>query len=186
MTVRIVSIVGARPQFVKLAPMCRAVAEHNARAAGVRVEHVIVHTGQHYDPELSEVFFEELEIPRADVNLGIGSGPHGQQVGRMLEQFESVLLASRPDAVIVYGDTNSTIAGALRAACADERQLVIEPRVPRELPAPVAAGQPVGDLIVRHGDRELGRVALLSDAGVDEAGWLAWLWPSSRAAQAAH
>jgi UDP-GlcNAc3NAcA epimerase len=115
-TVRIVSIVGARPQFVKLAPMCRAVAAHNAKGEGTPVEHVIVHTGQHYDPELSDVFFEELEIPRADYNLGVGSGPHGRQVGRMLETFESLLLESRPDAVVVYGDTNSTIAGALVAA----------------------------------------------------------------------
>ena len=81
-----------------------------------RIEHVIVHTGQHYDPELSEVFFEELEIPRADLNLGVGSGPHGKQTGRMLEQFEQFVLESRPDALIVYGDTNSTIAGALVGA----------------------------------------------------------------------
>lgn len=111
---RIVSIVGARPQFVKLAPICRAVAAHN-RAGGTHVEHLIVHTGQHYDPELSDIFFDELEIPRADINLGVGSGPHGQQTGRMLEQFEKFLLEVKPDAVIVYGDTNSTIAGALVA-----------------------------------------------------------------------
>ena len=116
MATRIVSIVGARPQFVKLAPMCRAVAAHNAKGDGTPVEHVIVHTGQHYDPELSEVFFDELEIPRPDFNLGVGSGPHGRQVGRMLEHFERLLLESRPDAVLVYGDTNSTIAGALVAA----------------------------------------------------------------------
>lgn len=112
---RIVSIVGARPQFVKLAPVCRAVEAHN-RAGGVSVTHVIVHTGQHYDPELSDIFFDELEIPKPDINLGVGSGPHGQQTGRMLEHFERFLLESKPDAVIVYGDTNSTIAGALVAA----------------------------------------------------------------------
>jgi UDP-GlcNAc3NAcA epimerase len=111
---RIVSIVGARPQFVKLAPVCRAVDAHN-RAGGVPIRHVIVHTGQHYDPELSDIFFDELEIPKADINLGVGSGPHGQQTGRMLEHFERFLLESKPDAVIVYGDTNSTIAGALVA-----------------------------------------------------------------------
>jgi UDP-GlcNAc3NAcA epimerase len=111
---RIVSIVGARPQFVKLAPICRAVEAHN-RAGGVQIAHVIVHTGQHYDPELSDIFFDELEIPKADINLGVGSGPHGQQTGRMLEAFERFLLESKPDAVIVYGDTNSTIAGALVA-----------------------------------------------------------------------
>lgn len=111
---RIVSIVGARPQFVKLAPICRAVEAHN-RAGGVAIQHLIVHTGQHYDAELSDIFFEELEIPRPDINLGVGSGPHGQQTGRMLEHFEKFLLDSKPDAVLVYGDTNSTIAGALVA-----------------------------------------------------------------------
>jgi UDP-GlcNAc3NAcA epimerase len=113
--IRLVSIVGARPQFVKLAPVCRAVDGHN-RAGRSPIEHVIVHTGQHYDPELSEVFFEELEIPRADVNLAVGSGAHGRQTGRMLEHFENYVLESRPDALIVYGDTNSTIAGALVGA----------------------------------------------------------------------
>jgi UDP-GlcNAc3NAcA epimerase len=112
---RIASIVGARPQFVKLAPVCRAIAAHNA-AGGEPIRHEIVHTGQHYDPLLSEVFFTELEIPQADVNLGVGSGSHGQQTGRMLEQFESFLLRDKPAAVFVYGDTNSTIAGALVAA----------------------------------------------------------------------
>ncbi len=112
---RIASIVGARPQFVKLAPVCRAIAAHNASGSG-NIHHKIVHTGQHYDPLLSEVFFTELEIPPADVNLGVGSGSHGQQTGRMLEQFEHFLLEDKPDAVFVYGDTNSTIAGALAAA----------------------------------------------------------------------
>lgn len=112
---RVVSIVGARPQFVKLAPVCRAVDAYN-RNASACLEHLIVHTGQHYDAELSDIFFEELEIPRPDINLGVGSGPHGQQTGRMLELFERYLLDLRPDAVIVYGDTNSTIAGALVAA----------------------------------------------------------------------
>ena len=111
---RIASIVGARPQFVKLAPVCRAISAHNA-AGGASIQHVIVHTGQHYDTELSDIFFEELEIPRPDINLGVGSGPHGQQTGRMLELFERFLLDQKPDAVIVYGDTNSTIAGALVA-----------------------------------------------------------------------
>jgi UDP-GlcNAc3NAcA epimerase len=111
---RIASIVGARPQFVKLAPVCRAIDAHNA-AGGTPIKHFIVHTGQHYDAELSDIFFDELEIPRPDVNLGVGSGPHGQQTGRMLEHFERFLLETQPDAVIVYGDTNSTIAGALVA-----------------------------------------------------------------------
>ena len=109
---RIVSIVGARPQFVKLAPVCRALARHNANG-GPQIEDLIVHTGQHYDPGMSDVFFEELDIPRAGVDLGVGSGTHGAQTARMLEGIERLLLERRPDAVVVYGDTNSTVAGAL-------------------------------------------------------------------------
>jgi len=106
--VKIVSVVGARPQFVKLAPIHKA-----ARAAGV--EHVIVHTGQHYDPMLSDVFFEDLGIGSPDVHLGIGSGSHGVQTGAMLAALDSVFDAHRPDWVLVYGDTNSTVAAALSA-----------------------------------------------------------------------
>ncbi|MGH8289036.1 MAG: non-hydrolyzing UDP-N-acetylglucosamine 2-epimerase [Steroidobacteraceae bacterium] len=109
---RVVEVVGARPQFVKLASLSRAFA---AEARG-RVEEIIVHTGQHYDPELSDVFFDELEIPRASVNLEVGSGPHGRQTGAMLERLEAYLVERRPDAVVVFGDTNSTVAGALAAA----------------------------------------------------------------------
>jgi UDP-N-acetylglucosamine 2-epimerase (non-hydrolysing) len=106
--VRIVSIVGARPQFVKLAPVAAA-----ASAAGV--EHVIVHTGQHYDPMLSDVFFRDLGIPDADVHLGVGSGSHGVQTGAILAAMDDVLETAAPDWVLVYGDTNSTLAGALGA-----------------------------------------------------------------------
>jgi UDP-N-acetylglucosamine 2-epimerase (non-hydrolysing) len=106
--VRILSVVGARPQFVKLAPVGAAVA-----AAGH--EHVIVHTGQHYDEELSGVFFEGLGIPAPDVRLGVGSGSHGAQTGAMLAALDPILLEHAPDWVLVYGDTNSTIAGALAA-----------------------------------------------------------------------
>lgn len=111
----IVSIVGARPQFVKLAPVCRALARHNANG-GPKIEDLIVHTGQHYDPGMSDVFFSELEIPRASVDLGVGSGAHGAQTARMLEGIEKLLIERRPDVVVVYGDTNSTVAGALAAA----------------------------------------------------------------------
>lgn len=111
---RLISVVGARPQFVKIAPVCRAIAAHNAR--GDRpIEDLIVHTGQHYDPGMSDVFFDELQIPRATFHLGVGSGSHGVQTARMLEGIEALLLEHRPDAVVVYGDTNSTIAGALAA-----------------------------------------------------------------------
>ncbi|GAB6857063.1 non-hydrolyzing UDP-N-acetylglucosamine 2-epimerase [Microbacterium xylanilyticum] len=105
---KIVSVVGARPQFVKLAPIHRA-----AVAAGV--EHVIVHTGQHYDPMLSDVFFEDLGIGAPDVHLGVGSGSHGVQTGAMLAALDGVLDEHRPDWVLVYGDTNSTVAAALSA-----------------------------------------------------------------------
>lgn len=105
---KIVSVVGARPQFVKLAPIHKA-----AIAAGV--EHVIVHTGQHYDPMLSDVFFEDLGIGAPDVHLGVGSGSHGVQTGAMLAGLDAVFDEHRPDWVLVYGDTNSTVAAALSA-----------------------------------------------------------------------
>lgn len=110
MTLKTVSVVGARPQFVKAATVSRAI----RRAPGMR--EVLVHTGQHYDRNLSAIFFRELGIPRPDRNLGIGSGAHGSQTGRMLEALERVISKERPDWVLVYGDTNSTLAGALAAA----------------------------------------------------------------------
>ena len=105
---KIVSVVGARPQFVKLAPVA-----HAAAAAGV--EHAIVHTGQHYDPMLSDVFFQDLDIPAPDVHLGVGSGTHGVQTGAMLGALDDVLTELAPDWVLVYGDTNSTLAATLSA-----------------------------------------------------------------------
>lgn len=104
---RVLSIVGARPQFVKLAPV--------AAAAGDRVEHLIAHTGQHYDVTMSDAFFTDLGIPAPDVNLGVGSGSHGAQTAAMLEGLERVVEETRPDWVLVYGDTNSTLAGTLAA-----------------------------------------------------------------------
>jgi len=114
-TVSIVTIVGARPQFVKAAAVSRAIADWNAAGQGPRVEERIVHTGQHYDENMSKVFFDELHIPRPAVNLEVGSGGHGAQTGAMLDRIEQVLLENPPDWVLIYGDTNSTLAGALAA-----------------------------------------------------------------------
>ncbi len=107
---RILSVIGARPQIIKAAALSRAV----ARSEG-RIAHTILHTGQHYDAGMSEVFFTELGIPPADINLGVGSGSHGRQTARMMEAIEEVLLRKEHDVVVLYGDTNSTLAGALAA-----------------------------------------------------------------------
>lgn len=110
---KVLSVVGARPQFVKLAPVAQALARAGERDGGV--EHVIVHTGQHYDAAMSDVFFEDLRIPAPDVHLGVGSGSHGVQTGAMLAGLDPVLDEHRPDWVLVYGDTNSTLAAAVSA-----------------------------------------------------------------------
>ena len=104
---KIVTVVGARPQFIKASPVTNALQG--------KVEEIVVHTGQHYDEAMSSIFFSELGMPTPRYNLGIGSGHHGQQTGRMLEAIEAVLLKERPALVLVYGDTNSTLAGALAA-----------------------------------------------------------------------
>ena len=106
---KICTIIGARPQFIKAAPVSRAIAEHNHLAE------IIIHTGQHFDADMSDVFFKELNIPKPDYNLGINSSSHGAMTGRMLEKIEEILIKENPDYVLVYGDTNSTLAGALAA-----------------------------------------------------------------------
>ena len=109
-TRKLITVVGARPQFIKASALSRALRGHS------RIEERLVHTGQHYDADMSAVFFEELDIPEPARHLGVSGGTHGEQTGRMLEQVERVLLEEKPAGVLVYGDTNSTLAGALAAA----------------------------------------------------------------------
>lgn len=114
---KILTIVGARPQFIKAAMVSKAIVEHNANKHGTEhhIHECIVHTGQHYDKNMSQVFFDELGIPKPVHNLHVGSGRHGETTGKMLQGIEKVLLQEAPDQVMVYGDTNSTLAGALAA-----------------------------------------------------------------------
>lgn len=107
---KILTVVGARPQFIKAATVSRSIADRTD------LSEVIVHTGQHFDSDMSDIFFEELDIPKPDYQLAIGGGNHGQMTGRQLEAIEKVLIKEKPDYVLVYGDTNSTLAGALAAA----------------------------------------------------------------------
>lgn len=106
---KIVTIVGARPQFIKAAAISRAISKHS------NIREVIVHTGQHYDANMSDIFFEQMVIPKPNYHLGVGGGTHGAMTGKQLEKIEEVLLVELPDWVLVYGDTNSTLAGALAA-----------------------------------------------------------------------
>ncbi|HOO57038.1 MAG TPA: UDP-N-acetylglucosamine 2-epimerase (non-hydrolyzing) [bacterium] len=107
---KILNVVGARPNFMKIGPLCRA---FESRAG---IESLLVHTGQHYDQNMSRIFFDDLELPRPDMNLGVGSGTHGVQTARVMESFEKVLMENRPDLVIVVGDVNSTLACSLSAS----------------------------------------------------------------------
>lgn len=114
-TCRLLHVVGARPNYMKIAPIMAAVERHGARGGTPVFEQLLVHTGQHYDRALSDLFFEELGLPRPDVNLEVGSGTHARQTARIMEAFEPVLEEYRPDLVIVVGDVNSTLACALDA-----------------------------------------------------------------------
>jgi UDP-GlcNAc3NAcA epimerase len=109
---KIITVIGARPQIIKAAAISRAIKNNFSD----KILEVIVHTGQHYDENMSQIFFEELEIPFPNYNLNVGSGSHGEQTAKMLEGLENIYVQEKPDAVIVYGDTNSTIAAALAAA----------------------------------------------------------------------
>jgi len=113
---RVATIVGARPQFIKAAVISRAIASWNASRPGRVVEDILIHTGQHYDPDMSRVFFDQLDLPAPRVHLGVGPAPAGRQTAAMLDRLDSVLRDLKPDVVLVHGDTNSTLAGALAAA----------------------------------------------------------------------
>ena len=108
---KIVSIVGARPQFIKAGPVSNAIAIHNGSTDSRwrTIDEVVIHTGQHYDREMSAVFFETLGLTVPKYNLGVGSGSHGTQIAKMIEALEGVLLKEAPDIIVVYGDTNSAI-----------------------------------------------------------------------------
>lgn len=113
---KIISVVGARPNFMKIAPFIRAITNYNKeKNTQNQVQHILVHTGQHYDDRMSKTFFEELQIPDADINLGVGSGTHAEQVGQTMIEFEKVLRSEKPDWVVVVGDVNATLACSVTA-----------------------------------------------------------------------
>ena len=117
---KILTIIGARPQIIKAAAISRAIknsfSEKSLNVICLANAKVIVHTGQHYDENMSEVFFEELQIPSPNYNMNIGSGKHGQQTAKMIEGIEKILLDEKPDVLLIYGDTNSTLAGSVAAS----------------------------------------------------------------------
>jgi UDP-N-acetylglucosamine 2-epimerase (non-hydrolysing) len=121
---KVVLVCGARPNFMKIAPLLRAIAKHNRlnksnKPSKLPITPLLVHTGQHYDYEMSQVFFQDLELPKPDVYLGVGSGTHAEQTGKVMIELEKVLLQGKPDLVVVVGDVNSTLAAALAAVKLD-------------------------------------------------------------------
>ena len=112
---KLLTVLGARPQFIKAAALSRAISEKNS-SSNLFIEEIIVHTGQHYDPKMSEIFFQELDIPFPDHNLEISNLSHGAMTGRMIEGIEKLIIKHNPDYVVLYGDTNSTLAGPIAAS----------------------------------------------------------------------
>ena len=112
---KIISVVGARPNFIKIAPFIHEIKKYNKKNPLKAIEHLLIHTGQHYDDKMSKVFFDSLNIPRADIHLKIGSGSHSEQVGNTMISFEKVLLKEKPDWVVVVGDINATLACSITA-----------------------------------------------------------------------
>jgi UDP-N-acetylglucosamine 2-epimerase (non-hydrolysing) len=186
----IVSVVGARPNFMKLAPIERELARRPD------VEHVVVHTGQHYDAEMSDAFFQDLWIPRPQHNLGVGSGSHGQQTATVMLRIEPILQLARPDLVLVYGDVNSTVAAALVAAklglriahveaglrsrdwaMPEEVNRVVTDRLSDILLAP--SPDAVGNLLAEGVDRE--RIHFVGNVMIDS---LCWALPQARTVDA--
>ena len=174
---KIVSIIGARPQFVKAAAVSHVLRE--------RHHEVLVHTGQHYDYEMSGIFFDGLDLPNPDMNLGVGSGSHGAQTGAMLKGIEDVLLTERPDYLIIYGDTNSTLAGALAASKLSVPAAHVEAglrsfnrRMPEEINRVIA--DHLSDLLLCPSDTAVGNLAaegvtrnvhLVGDVMLDVLNW---------------
>ena len=114
--IKILTVVGARPNFMKVAPIIQAINQHNKQARSSEIQHLLVHTGQHYDALMSDRFFDDLGLPKPDVHLGVGTGSQAAQTAEILQKFEAVLLRENPNVVIVVGDVNSTVACALATA----------------------------------------------------------------------
>lgn len=112
---KIISVVGARPNFMKVAPIHKAFVKYKCQHPESNIQHLVCHTGQHYDEKMSKVFFEDLELPKPDFYLGVGSGSHAEQTAKVMVEFEKVLIEEKPDLIIVVGDVNSTIACSLTA-----------------------------------------------------------------------
>lgn len=110
---KIILVAGARPNFIKVAPLIQAIKKHNSASSGQIIDYILVHTGQHYDYEMSQVFFKDLDIPQPDIHLEIGSGTHAQQTGKVMLEFEKVILKEKPDLVVVVGDVNSTLGATV-------------------------------------------------------------------------